>query len=297
MAMDGIGTAWTVMYARWEASGCLQCAAADGPHQVVGYCVKQTGDPYLGQATQEHAVKAAILQAGMSMLGVATPLVSGLALFAIHSGAPLLETLRFGGSIAFVPSLALWFGCLLAGGWRAEHLYGGVGLRERHDVGRGHCAGVSQQSIRQLAATQSDLRHHHRRKTTIIASLDRLDRDHEAAGAGYLHVISGPHSAISHPHQRSVGIGRRDTLFPGLLAAFAAGRGRLVPLALVFLLFWRGCGMPGQRRRDTAGAIFGRREATLRQPPFACRRIDLQFLLQLGNPGTRLLLQLGQGLL
>src|SRR4029453_15463734 len=59
----------------------------------------------------------------MDMFGVAAPFVDGCAFFAIHAGAPLLEALRFGGAVAFVSRLALRFGGLLAGGWRAEHLH------------------------------------------------------------------------------------------------------------------------------------------------------------------------------
>src|SRR6476660_557156 len=106
----------------------------------------------------------------MDMFGVAAPFVDSLAFFTVHAGAPLLQALRFGGAVAFVSCLARWFGGILAGWWRAEHLHGGVSLRKRVDVSGGHRAGVGQQSIRQLAATLFDLRHYRRRKTTIIAS-------------------------------------------------------------------------------------------------------------------------------
>src|SRR5712691_7835452 len=140
--------------------------------------------------------KIAVFQAGMDMFSVTAPFVDRPTFFTVHASAPLLQALRFGCAVAFVSSLALWFGGLLAGGRRAEHLHGGVSLRNRNDVGRGHRAGVGQQSIRQLAATLFDLRYHRWRRATVIAPLQRLDCDHEAAGARHLHVIGRPYSAI-----------------------------------------------------------------------------------------------------
>src|SRR5689334_12882191 len=111
-------------------SGSFQCAAAaERPHHVVSHGVKQTDDAYLGEAAKGHPAKAAVLQAGMDVFGVAAPFVDGLALFAVHARTPVLEALRFGRAVAFVSRLALRLGGLLAGRWRAEHLYRGVSLR------------------------------------------------------------------------------------------------------------------------------------------------------------------------
>ena len=117
---NGIGRdvrrVWHVMRG---GSGRLQCAAAaNGPHKVVSHGMKPTYDANLGQATQGHALKAAVLQPGMDVFGVAAPFVDRLALFTVHAGAPLPQALRFGCAVAFVSRLARWFGGRLAGRWR-----------------------------------------------------------------------------------------------------------------------------------------------------------------------------------
>src|SRR6267154_661671 len=115
-------------HARSEISGRLECTAADRPEEIVGYCMKQTGRSHLGQATQNHPAKAAVLQAGVDMFSVTAPFVDRLTLIAVHAGAPFLQALRFGVAVAFVSRLALWLGSILASrGW-AEHLHGGVDL-------------------------------------------------------------------------------------------------------------------------------------------------------------------------
>src|SRR5258705_2023433 len=87
-------------HARSEISGGLKCAAADRPHEIVGYCMKQTSRSHLGQATQDHPAKASVLEAGMDMFSVAAPFVDRLALLAVPAGAPLLQALRFCGTVA-----------------------------------------------------------------------------------------------------------------------------------------------------------------------------------------------------
>ena len=114
-------------------SGGVEGAAADCPHEIVGHGVKQTGNAHLGEAAQDHMAKAAVLHAGMDMFGIAAPFVDGPAFFTVHASPPLLQALRFGGAIAFVSGLALWFGGILAGRRWAEHLHGGVGLRKRNE--------------------------------------------------------------------------------------------------------------------------------------------------------------------
>src|ERR1700716_3612650 len=94
--------------AEWDCpvSGGLRGAAADCPYEIMGDGVEQAGDAHLAQTAQDHAAEAAVLHSSMHMLGVTAAFVDLLSVLAVHARAPILQTLRLGGAIAFVPGLA-----------------------------------------------------------------------------------------------------------------------------------------------------------------------------------------------
>ena len=158
-------------------------------------------------------------------------------------------------------------------------------MRKRADVGRRHRAGIGQQTIRQLAASAvrpaplSPAQDHDRCVAGRGRSRPQSHRRLPPARCRRAARRRPPSSSTAHPGRSS-----RHAL-PWRFAAFAAGR-RLIPVLVFLVVLARWRRMLGQRCRDTAGAVFGRRQSTLRQPSLPRCRFSFQFLLQRGNPGA-----------
>ena len=134
-----------------------------------------------------------------------------------------------------------------------------------------HKAAIDQPGLGRLTATLAHLLDHRHHLTLITSRRGHLDaHDHQRIDvAGQLQVVRGPKPAVTHLHDRRLGIGRRGARLIGGLALAALDR----------FEFGQAC----QRLGHLGLALTGRAQPCRLTSPIGLARVGFELGLELRN--------------